>query len=1051
MSKNLLGRPVSTDANYESFSRFGFSKNVVVYTAISKIATSCSGINWVLYSKKGRGRKQEIEEHPLLTLWDKPNPLQGTAAFIESVVAFNRIAGNSYIEANKGLNLSGPPLELWPVRPDKMKVIPGANGYPKQYVFSNAGQEKRWDVDPITLTSQIMHWKTFNPLSDWYGLSPLEASMLSLDQNNAGQRWNLALLQNSATPSGVLQMKVSDANPRGELTNEQYERLRKEFETNYKGAKNAGNPMIIEGGLSWQAISLGPKDMDFINNKTTTATDLALALGVPPELMGFGQKTFNNYREARLAFYEETILPMMDSLRDQLNMWLTPAFGEGLWLDYDKDDIEALTWKREQKYSTLQSTEFLTLNEKREAAGFEEQQGLNFYNIGGQMMYDYELASSAKPSTEEGADSTESLTGIQITSMVAVIEAVGSGRLPRDTGVNILITAFNLTSEQAEQIMGEVGRSFTPTAPPTNEAPNNAGPEPREQNDESEDDESEDDELEEDEKGWKSINLLNANEKRKSWKRQNQRRKRLQGSFERDLKQDFLDLSQRLSKTAKALEGKDKKLIEYALLQTESEWHEDLKKTLMRHTRYALEDFGNMVLEEGKSLGYNIEKKANVKFDTFIKYWTETRSGEQIKTITSTNQKTIKKIIGEWTQTAIEDGDSIPELSKFIQSEFEELTPARATRIARTEVAVASQYGSMEAIKSLQIPGVWKEWVTANDSRVRDGAHGGADHGAMNGAEVPLDEKFGVPPDALMDGPLDSSAGADQVINCFHPDSLVTGYFIAGSSFKYVGNMVKVKTKSGRVFTVTKNHPVLSKKGFIPAKDITQGLHLVSYASEVKAFRDVRDVNEQNKPTRIQEIFELLKKDGQSFTRKLIADNFHGDAVSGQSDINVVVANSELLDGLKLFKSLSNLSLEKKDSQLSSLNSLGGFDFGVETDPASTPGNPSFFQLPFNQNGVTLDSAPLNKLLFGLTSKLDALLQQIPRDNSPITTAKLCELVDGSAGLVFFDEVESVEVFRYSGHVYDLQSNSGLLISDGVVVSNCRCVLVYKSKNQGEL
>lgn len=716
MSKNLLGKPVHTPADYEGFAKQGYSKNVVVFTAIEKTATAASGIDWLLYNKKGRKRKlTEIEEHPLLTLLDRPNPLQGTSEFIQAVVAYLRITGNSYIEANTGAMTGNKvPLELWPVRPDRMKVIPGKNGYVDKYQFTNAGYTREWEVDPVKLTSEILHWKTFNPTSDWYGLSPLEAAMLAIDQNNQGNKWNLALLQNSATPSGVLQMKASDGNPRGEITDEQFERLKKEFDESYVGSRNAGRPMIIEGGLNWQAISLSPKDMDFMNNKNVTATDLALALGVPPELMGLGAKTFNNYREARLAFYEETILPLMDSLRDSLNTWLTPAFGDNLFLDYDRDDIEALTWKREQKYTSLQTVDFLNQNEKRQAAGYDEVEGLDLYVIGGTIYSEEELKNYneliGEDDEEESSDDDE-----------------------------------NSESEEQETDEDADGDS-----------------EEQNEDDDTDGDEEEDD----DSKGWKSINLLNANEKRKAWKRQNARRKRLGLAFERDVKRDFNTLTKRLQDTASKLAGKDEKIVEFGLLQTEQEWAPILKETLKRHTQYTLEDFGNMVLNEGKSLGLGNETKANTRFQSFIDLWTETRSGEQIKTITSTNQKTIKRIVGEWVNEAITAGDSLPELSDFIGKEFEELSVGRARTIARTEVALASNNGAQEAVKSLQIPGMHKEWVTANDARVRDGDKGSADHSVMNGAEMPIEEKFGVPPDALMDGPGDPSAGADQVVNC---------------------------------------------------------------------------------------------------------------------------------------------------------------------------------------------------------------------------------------------------------------------------------------------
>lgn len=696
-SINQIGKPVHTPGDYAGLATQGYSKNVTVYAAIQKVATACAGIEWVLYSKKGKV-KTEIHDHALITLLEKPNPLQARASFIEALIAYRLISGNTYIE---GVSASPtkPPLELWPVRPDKMKVVPNARGFVGKYVFEANGMSREWLVDQVDFKSPICHWKTFNPINDWYGLSPLQAALLSLDSNNAGKRWNLSLLQHSATPSGVLQFKTSDANPRGELTDDQYKRIKNEFENGYTGSRNAGKPLLLEGGLVWQSMSLSPKDMDFVNSNEVSATDIALAFGVPPELLGLGEKTYSNYQEAKGALYTETILPLMDSLRDMLNMWLVPAFGEGLYLDYDRDDIEALYFIRKEKYASLQPVTFLTINEKREAVGFEEIEG-------GDVLPGVASAETDVPNENDDPNADEK---------------------PDD------------------------GDKPKPDDKPV---------------DDSEDDSQDDGKSLE----WKSINLLNANEKRASWKRQNAKRNMLAAGFERDLKNDFKDLTKKLMQAANLLKDKDPandaKLIEYALIRELDQFMPHIKKTMAKNIRYTLEDFGQMVLREGKSLGFDKESKANMKYDSFVDAYIERHTGTQIRTIENTNSKNIRRIVGEWVKEATTSGDSNQELSKFLEAEFEELTPASARRIARTEVSMASTNGSLEAVKSLQVPGMVKEWVTASDDRVRDGEKGGPDHEAMNGDTQPIDEKFTVPPDTSMDGPGDPNAGADQVINC---------------------------------------------------------------------------------------------------------------------------------------------------------------------------------------------------------------------------------------------------------------------------------------------
>lgn len=692
---NQLGRAVETPINFENLSKHGYSKNVVVYTAISKITSSSKGVGWVLYARKGN-KLNEIEQHPFLDLWNNPNPLQDLSSFIESLIGFYMITGNSYLELIKPLGVSKG--ELWPVRPDHVRIVAGSKGYPSKYVIKAGGKEYYYDVDPVNFKCSIKHLKMFNPVDLWYGLSPLSSAMLAIDQNNSGNKWNLSLLQNSATPSGVLTVETTDANPRGELSDKKYDQLQKDIDDRFTGQRNAGRPMLLEGGLKWTSIALSPKDMDFVNNKSTTATDICLALGVPPELMGYGAKTFANYKEARLAFTEETILPVLSAVRDFINKYILPDYGENLYLDFDKDTIEALVEKREARYTTLANANFLKINEKREAAGYDKEDGLDVFLIANEILTTEDIATYNTPEETGSDDETD-----------------------------------NTTQDQSTQ-----------------ESP------PNEDEDEGQDETS----------GAKSINLINSREKRTAWKVQNRKRNTYTKFFYRDLKEDYKELTLKLAEAAQRTVGSSPRLIEFALEKELTEFESVLKKTIGKNVRSIIKDFGGEIFQEGKSLPGFRETKANLKFDQYVLAYIEKRTGSNIKSIINTNSKQIKRIVAEWTAQSIQDGMTVDELSKFLQMEFEELSESNAQRIARTEVSLASQNGSLEAVKALGIPNMTKEWVSASDDRVRDGDKGGPDHAAMNGTVVGLDEKFNVPPDCDMEGPGDGSAPAEQVINC---------------------------------------------------------------------------------------------------------------------------------------------------------------------------------------------------------------------------------------------------------------------------------------------
>ena len=191
-----------------------------------------------------------------IALIERPNPLDTSVSFIEAICANLLLYGNAYIES---VLIDEELRELYALRPDRMSIEAGRNGWPAAFIYRALGQEARYEMRGEGV-EPILHIKFFNPLDDYYGFPPLAAAQVALDTHNAASFWNKALLDNSARPSGALVY----AGPEGaHLTDEQFSRLKEELEENFSGATNAGRPLLLEGGLDWKALSLSPKDMDF--------------------------------------------------------------------------------------------------------------------------------------------------------------------------------------------------------------------------------------------------------------------------------------------------------------------------------------------------------------------------------------------------------------------------------------------------------------------------------------------------------------------------------------------------------------------------------------------------------------------------------------------------------------------------------------------------------------------------------------------------------------------------------------------------------------------
>lgn len=350
---------ISSKADYGSFAKEGYSRNDVVYRCVNEIATGAASIPWFLQRKLSDGTLDEIDSHPLLDLINRPNPLQSRAQFIQWLVSYLEISGNAYIVSAGPTDTRRPPLELWLLRPDRVKVIPHPIEMVSGYEYKVGGESVVFDRD------QVLHLKLFNPLDDFYGMSPIQAAALAIDKLNNTDEWNARLLNNAAVPSGALV-----ANNR--LTDDQFGRLKQELADEIGGKRNARKPLLLEEGIEWKEMGMNPRDMDFVKGSKMSASQIARVYGVPLETVGLIDGTFDNRKAARRSLFGETILPLLDNVViDGFNSWLTPKYEEGLVLAKNTDGVEALAEDQKELWERVDKVSFLAINEKRAITGYE--------------------------------------------------------------------------------------------------------------------------------------------------------------------------------------------------------------------------------------------------------------------------------------------------------------------------------------------------------------------------------------------------------------------------------------------------------------------------------------------------------------------------------------------------------------------------------------------------------------------------------------------------------------------------------------------------------
>lgn len=354
------GRAAWSARDAGTLTRVGFLGNPVAFRCVKLIAEAAAAVPVVAQDEARR-----FETHPVLDLLAAPNPGQSGAEMLESFYGYLLLTGDAYLEAS-GETLNGGPRELYALRSDRMKVVPGPDGWP--VAFEYAVGAKKHVFDMRAERPPVLHVKSFHPQDDHYGLTPLQSAGAAIDVHNSAAAWSKALLDNAARPSGAIVYKGADG--MGSLAADQYARLVDELESHHQGARNAGRPMLLEGGLDWKPMGFSPSDMEFHRTKEAAARDIALAFGVPPMLLGLpGDNTYANYAEAHRAFYRLTVLPMVAKTLAALSGWLPPHYGAAFQVKVDFDNVPALAEEREALWRRIAGAEFLSDAEKRRLLG----------------------------------------------------------------------------------------------------------------------------------------------------------------------------------------------------------------------------------------------------------------------------------------------------------------------------------------------------------------------------------------------------------------------------------------------------------------------------------------------------------------------------------------------------------------------------------------------------------------------------------------------------------------------------------------------------------
>lgn len=330
-----------------------YAQSVAIFACVSKIAQAVGGLEFELMSEKGK-----ILDHPLLDVLYYPNKKEGSRSFYQRLASYFLLTGNAYVYIVK----VGSAGQLHLLHPSFVEIKTDDLGNISGYRF-------RGKLTREFKLEEICHLKHPGPGDSYYGQSYFEPLKNIVNILYLTESWNLKLVENDMRPPGILEYE-------GVVSEKQEEEFRKKFQDMFQGASHAGENVFLRGGLKWKPVSMNIKDADWLNLIKTYIRQIANTLNIPPELMGDAEsKIYSNMKEARRAFYLETVLPLCDFIVDEFNRAIVPLWDRSLWLQIDRSKIEAIQDDLEQKARIAKELDCLTLNEQRALLGYQPVDG----------------------------------------------------------------------------------------------------------------------------------------------------------------------------------------------------------------------------------------------------------------------------------------------------------------------------------------------------------------------------------------------------------------------------------------------------------------------------------------------------------------------------------------------------------------------------------------------------------------------------------------------------------------------------------------------------
>lgn len=339
--------------DYNSQLERGLAENPYIFKAVDLRAHAVSVLDPVL--KDAKGEIIENSKHPLAQLLKHPNPDQSWAELVYDLQAHYALNGNAFLWLRKS---GGSITEMRAVPPSKVGYLASNELFHPVKVWQIQTGHGIENVAP----QEMIHIHTLVGSDDVMGVSPLQAAGLSIKAQTSARTWNTSLLENSACPSLAVTTQET-------MTEAQFQQVSQQMARQYSGTKNAGKTVVLDNGLDVKSLgNFNAHDMSYCDGIILTAREVALALSVPPEVLGDStNKTFNSMAESMRQF-ANTVASLADKMYSAISRSIAGSYADVAEISYDRQQVEGLTDK--PTMADISSCDWLTVNEKRELLSY---------------------------------------------------------------------------------------------------------------------------------------------------------------------------------------------------------------------------------------------------------------------------------------------------------------------------------------------------------------------------------------------------------------------------------------------------------------------------------------------------------------------------------------------------------------------------------------------------------------------------------------------------------------------------------------------------------